>query len=154
MLHWAAMGMFFKAVCWAIGFILLAKGASKLFFWNELIGNIYMLGLNLLGYHFMGLTGLGLSFMAGFLLYVIQIYFVAKIKYSFSFDSTFIRIFIFQFLLSISCLIVVKILKGPFYYLVGIGLIMISTWLSYAELDKRIGIMAIIVNYRDKYLKR
>ncbi|MBA7553213.1 hypothetical protein ES705_45800 [subsurface metagenome] len=32
MIHWAALGMLFKAASWAISFILLAKGASNLFF--------------------------------------------------------------------------------------------------------------------------
>src|ERR1035437_7018147 len=32
MINWAALGMFFKAASWSIGFILLAKGASKFFF--------------------------------------------------------------------------------------------------------------------------
>lgn len=36
MVHWAALGMFFKAVSFPIGYILLAKGASKTFFWSEL----------------------------------------------------------------------------------------------------------------------
>jgi O-antigen/teichoic acid export membrane protein len=41
MIYWAALGMFFKAASWSIAFIFLAKGSSKLFFWNELIANIY-----------------------------------------------------------------------------------------------------------------
>ena len=40
MIQWAALGMYFKAASWSIGFILLAKGASKVFFWNELVSNI------------------------------------------------------------------------------------------------------------------
>ena len=66
MIYWAALGMVFKAASWSVAFLFLAKGASKLFFWNELITNIYLLGLNLLGYYFMGLTGLGLSFLIAY----------------------------------------------------------------------------------------
>jgi O-antigen/teichoic acid export membrane protein len=136
---WAALGMFFKAPSWSIGFILLAKGASKIFFWNELIANIYLLGLNILGYHFLGLTGLGISFMVGYLLYLIQVFILSKIKYQFSFDSAFIRIFAFQFLLAISCFIIVKFAGKPYTYIIGMGLIIISAWYSYKELDKRLG---------------
>jgi O-antigen/teichoic acid export membrane protein len=151
MILWAALGMFFKAASWSIAFILLAKGASKLYFWNELIANIYILCLNILGYHFLGLTGLGISFMAGYLLYLIQVYLLSKKKYQFSFDTTFLYIFIFQFFLASSCFIVVKFVGKPYSFIIGIGLITISFWYSYKELDKRIGIRMIITNLIDKY---
>lgn len=154
MIYWAALGMFFKAASWSIAFILLAKGASKLFFWNELIGNVYVLGLNILGYHFIGLTGLGISFMVGYLLYLIQVFVLSKIKYQFSFDSAFIVIFIIQFMLAICCFAVVKILGKPYSYIIGIGLIMISVWYSYNELDKRLGLKSIIVNFITSHSKK
>ena len=147
MVHWAALGMLFKVTSWAIAFILLAKGASKLFFWNELIANIYVLFLNILGYHFMGLTGLGISFMVGYLVYLIQVFVLSKIKYQFSFDSDFIRIFIIQFLLALSSFIVVKFIENPYNYIIGTGLILVSTWYSYKELDKRIGLKRIFDKY-------
>ena len=154
MIHWAALGMLFKAGSWAIAFILLAKGASKLFFWNELIGSVYVLGLNLLGYHLMGLTGLGISFMVGYLLYLIQVFALSKIKYQFSFNSAFIRIFIVQFLLAISCFVVVKFLEKPYSYFMGMGLILISVWYSFKELDNRMGLKSIVVNLARTYKKR
>jgi len=151
MIHWAALGMFFKSASWAIAFILLAKGSSKIFFWNELIASIYMLGLNILGYHFMGLTGLGISFMIGYLIYLVQVFVISKIKYQYSFNSAFIRIFIIQFLLATSCFIVVKFIGKPYLYIVGTGFILISAWYSYKELDKRLGIKLIFLNLKDRF---
>lgn len=151
MIHWAALGILFKAASWAIGFIILAKGDSKLFFWNELIANIYVLGLNILGYHYMGLTGLGISFMIGYLLYLIQIFVFSKIKYQFSFDAAFIRIFTFQLLLAISCFVVVKYVGKPYSYITGIVLIIISGFYSYKELDKRIDMKSIIISIKSRF---
>jgi len=153
MIHWAALGMLFKAASWSIAFILLAKGASKLFFYNELITNLYILGLNLLGYFWGGLTGLGVSFMIGYLLYLIQVFFLSKIKYNFKFNVDFINIFIIQFSLALICFIVVKVIDKPYSYIIGIILIIISSWYSYKELDKRIGMKAIAVNIKEKYFK-
>ena len=48
MIHWAALGMYFKAASWSIGFIFLAKGASRIFLWSEVAANSYMLILNIL----------------------------------------------------------------------------------------------------------
>lgn len=154
MIHWAALGMLFKAASWAIAFMLLAKGHSKIFFWNELIANIYSLVLNILGYHFMGLTGLGVSYMIGYLLYLIQVYVLCKIKYQFSFDSVFMLIFTIQSLLTTSCFVVIKFIDKPYSYLIGGSLIAISTWYSYNELDKRIGIKSVLIGLKNRVIKK
>ncbi|MBB3185996.1 O-antigen translocase [Microbacter margulisiae] len=138
MILWAAYGMLFKASSWAIGFILLAKGASKLFFFNELFANLYVFGFNIIGYNLDGLTGLGISFMVGYIIYLIQVHVLSHIKYSFSFNRDFIRIFIIQFLFVSGCFIVVKLLPTHYAYGVGSILIILSGWYSYKELDKRL----------------
>lgn len=144
MIHWAALGMFFKATSWAIGFIFLAKGANKLFFWNELISNIYLLILNLLGYYFMGLAGLGLSFLVGYVLHVFQVYIFARLNYTFSFNVKFIKIFVFQLSIGILGFMTTKFINTPFSYIIGSILIVISAWYSYKELDKRLDLMQLI----------
>lgn len=144
MLHWAALGMFFKASSWSIAFIFLAKGSGKLYFWNELIANIYLLGFNLIGYNLGGLNGLGLSFAITYLLYLIQVYFVSKLKFAFAFDRAFIIIFIIQFGLAIIGFLAVKYLNHPYNYFTGIFLIMVSGWYSIFELDKRLKIKQIL----------
>jgi O-antigen/teichoic acid export membrane protein len=144
MIYWAALGMFFKAASWAIAFLFLAKGASKLFFWNELITNIYLLGLNLLGYYYYGLTGLGLSFLIAYFLYSIQVFVITKIQYNFSFQSDFIKIFVVQLSVAILSFITTKFINTPFSYIIGSILIVISAWYSYKELDKRIELMQLI----------
>ena len=151
MIHWAALGMLFKAASWSISFILLAKGASKLFFWNELIANVYVLCLNILGYYFMGLTGLGISFMVGYLLYLIQVLMLSKIKYQFSFEYSILRIFAIQFFLALSCFIVIKFIEKPYSYMIGLGLIMVSVWYSYKELDKRLDLKAVIIEIKNRF---
>ncbi len=144
MVYWAALGMFFKAASWSVAFIFLAKGTSKLFFWNELAGNIYMLLLNVSGYYFFGLTGLGISFLTGYLIYLIQVFVIAKLKFEFSFHTEILRIFVFQFFLAFCCFLAVISMKQPYPYIIGIVLIIISGAYSWIELEKRIGIRELI----------
>ena len=146
MIYWASFGMFFKAVIWSIGFIFIAKGASKIFFWNELIGNIYILALNIIGYHFWGLTGLGISFMIGYILYSIQVFWSSKVKYGFGFVPAFFKIFIIQLILAICSFLTVKILSNPYSYILGAIIIGISIWYSYKELDQRVGVKSLFSN--------
>jgi len=154
MIYWASLGVFFKAPGWAIGFILLAKGEASLFFYNEAIAIAYFLGLNLLGYYFFGLSGLGISYLVGYLIYLIQMYFLSKWKFEFSFSKDLIRIFILQFLLAIGGFLVARFLKSPFSYAVGIVLIALSCWYSFKELDKRLGVRSILIEVRDRFFKK
>ena len=150
MIYWAALGMFFKAASWSIAFVFLAKGASKLFFWNELITNVYLLGLNVLGYFYMGLTGLGLSFLVAYFLYLIQVYMVAMINFEFRFNAEFVKIFSLQLGLALLSFLTVKFMSNPWPYIIGMILIMVSTWYSWKELDKRMDLKALIANLRTK----
>lgn len=147
MIHWAALGMYFKVVSWCIGYIFLAKGASKTFFWSELLGNSYLLIFNILGYKFFGLEGMGISFLIGYLLLLIQVYLITKHKYQFSFDMGFYKIFGIQFLLAILCFLTSRYLKAPYMYLIGIMLIGLACWFSYIELDKRLDIKSILKKF-------
>jgi len=151
MITWAAIGMCFKAVSWCIAFILLAKGAGRIFFFTELTGNFFMLLLNISGYYFIGLTGLGLSYLAGFLLYLTLVYLISKAKFEFSFDKGFIRIFTIQFLMIMICFLVVKYIGKPYSYIPGLVLITLSGLYSFRELDKRTGLKAKINNIIDGF---
>ena len=154
MIYWATLGIFFKAVSWAIAFVFLAKGASKLFFWNELVGNAYTLIFSLLGYRLGGLTGLGIAFLITYIMYLIQVYFIAKVKYQFSFASSFIKIFTIQFLLALLGFLIVNLVEQPYSYILGTILIGLSWWYSYKELEKRIGLKDIIQSINQKIRKK
>jgi hypothetical protein len=52
--------------------------------------------------------------------------------------------------LAVSCFVIVKILGKPYSYFFGTGLLIISTWYSYKELDKRLGLVALFKKYMNK----
>jgi len=143
-LVWSSLGIFFKAPTWAIGFIFLAKGASRAFFINELIVNIYMLGLNVAGYYYFGLTGLGISFLISYLLYFLQVWLVTKALFGFHLPLNTLWLFLTQLLLVLLCFLSAQFLDGYWLYsfgLVGIGIIAFNSVLA---LNKRIDLKAII----------
>lgn len=154
MIHWAALGMFFKTVSWTIGFVFLAKGSSRLFFWSELGANIYLLILNIVGYKFFGLNGLGISFLIGYVLLFLQNFIVAKINYAFNFDKAFYKLFTIQFLFGLICFITVEKINSPFSYIVGSIFIFLSLIYSFIELNKRLGISQILLSLMSKVRKR
>jgi O-antigen/teichoic acid export membrane protein len=154
MIHWAILGVLFKALSWALGIYLLAKGVGKLYFWNAILFEVFFLSINILGYKFGGLTGLGISYLVGYLFSALQVFIVCKIKYKFSFSPSVIHIFSIQFILAISSFVAANFLNNPYPYLLGVIFIAFSTWYSYNELDKRLGIISILMNFKNKFYKK
>ena len=56
---WAMVGVLFKSVSWAMGFVLLAKGDGKLYLITELISDLCGFLLNVSAYYLWGLEGAG-----------------------------------------------------------------------------------------------
>lgn len=77
----AIQGISFKAISWAIGFVLLAKGKGKLYLYTELASDVITLSLNILLYHYYGLAGVGASYTIGFIIYLAIIYGVCRRNY-------------------------------------------------------------------------
>ena len=148
MLNWAALGMYLKSASWALAIILIAKGEKKLYFWNELITSIYMFLINIFGYRFFGLEGLGISFFVGYLIYFVQIYIITKSKYDFLFDSKFVKLFILQLVFGVFCFFIAKYVSKPWSYLVGIPFVALSFWISIKEINSRIDILGFINHFK------
>jgi O-antigen/teichoic acid export membrane protein len=145
MIHWAALGIFLKAASWPIAYIMIAKGHTKLYFYNELTANIYTLGLNILGYQYRGLEGLGISFLIGYLIYFLQVFILARRKYEFAFEKEFNKIFVIQVSLGILCFLISRILNPPYLYFAGSLVILFSFYYSLKELNKRLKLMPLIL---------
>lgn len=140
----AAVGMFFRMGSWLIAYQFIAKGESKLFVINELTANLYMFIFNILGYKFWSMSGLGLSFTIGYLCYFIQVYLIARLRYSFSITSAFLKLFILQFLWIVVCFCSTFIQLQWVRYSVGCLIILISLAYSMIGLDTRIALFSFI----------
>ncbi|HSU52593.1 MAG TPA: O-antigen translocase [Candidatus Dormibacteraeota bacterium] len=68
-LRWLCLGMLVRVVTWPMGFIVLAKGDRKTFFWVEVLTNAGYVSLVWLGIKWLGLRGAGVAF---FLLYSVN----------------------------------------------------------------------------------
>lgn len=150
MIAWAALGMYFKATTWSVGFLFLVKSDSKLFFWNELSVNLYGLLLNILGYYFFGLEGLGISFFLIYLLYLVQVFLVCKNRYNFVFQLKFLVIAIQQFIVGFICFSINRYIENPYAYIIGFFVCLVSVGLSLRELNHLFGLKSVI----NKILKR
>ena len=146
MIVWGALGMYFKAASWAIAFLFLAKGASKLFLINEILSNAFILILSIIFYQWKELDGLGMSLLASYVIYLVQVFIICNRKYQFRFNSGFIKIFGIQIVLAILCFCTVEFLPTILAYISGSCLIVVSGIFSLIELNKRIAIKDLITS--------
>ncbi len=146
MIYWAIFAIFFKAVSWAIAFSFLAKGDSKAFFFNEFFANIYTTMLNIGCYYLWGLTGMGISFLLGYGIYLVQVWIVCRHRYGICIKKSVYKIFNVQFLISCICLLLIFQESNLLKYMMGTIMIILSFYYSYRELDKRMGIVSLIKN--------
>jgi PST family polysaccharide transporter len=63
-LRWLCLGMFLRVLTWPMGFIILAKGERRIFFWSEVLTSAGYVGLVWGGIKLFGLAGTGMAFFA------------------------------------------------------------------------------------------
>ncbi len=68
-LRWICLGMMSRVVTWPMGFIIVAKGERKLFFWTELLANTAHAGLAYVFISVFGFVGAGMAFLGMCLLH-------------------------------------------------------------------------------------
>jgi len=144
LIYWAILGIFFKATSWTIAYSFLAKGDTTAFFWSELAAIIYTTIFNILGYMYWGLTGLGISFLIGYVVYLMQVWIIAGKRYHIFFQKEIYKVFGIQFLFSALCIVLVLLAPMTIRYILGSLFIVFSFYYSYLELNKRIDISGLI----------
>lgn len=80
-ISWAALGMLFRAFSWSVSFVLLAKGAGRLYLITEVLADSLMFVLYLLGYTWWGLAGVGVAYLLTYLCSGTGIYLLCRVKY-------------------------------------------------------------------------
>lgn len=145
MVIWAIMAIFFKAPSWCIAFSFLAKGDIKAFWLNELVAVLLQLGINLLFYHYGGLTGLGVSYMLNYFLYNLQVWLITKIRYNFKLNLSLLKVLIPQLVISAAIIAIYYFLGDMPRYIAGTLLTVASTYLSYKMLNKYMDVNGFIM---------
>jgi O-antigen/teichoic acid export membrane protein len=140
MVTWGILGMIFKAVSWSMGYMIIAKGDSKVFIKTAIGFNAILLLINIVGYHYGGLEGIGISFFIYYIIHFIAIQIITYYRYDFYFEKGFYKIFTFTVIMCFLAFSITFIPSSILKNSLMIGLIVVSCWYSYKELDKKIGV--------------
>ena len=145
-ISWACLGMMLRFASWIISYLFVAKAESKMFIKLELSSNIFYLVFSLLGYHYMGLAGLGIAFALEYVVYFLLCYLIARKRYDFRFSHSFIKCYGIQLLLVIACLTIVMVFDGWMKYTFGSVIIAISCYLGLKGLNQRMNLLGFVKN--------
>lgn len=121
-LRWAILGILGRIISWPMGFIMIAKSKSKIYFITELSANIINLGSTILFYDLFGLEGGGIAFAALYLVYSILMVFTSRHICSFSWDRTNIKL-IAASILIVLCLFIINILNMSLIIKYSVGIV-------------------------------
>lgn len=147
MVCFGILGMLFRAVSWAMGFILIAKGDSKIFIKTAFGFNILSLLMNVAGYYFYGLEGLGISFCLYFLLHFMGLKIITKKRYNFYFSSSFYQIHLVCFAICIITFFVRFIEIKTLKYSLMLLMILISIGFSICQMNKKMNLSQIFTSF-------
>ena len=135
------LGMAFKAMTFAVGYISFAKGDRKTYFIMEgLFGNFVTLILSIVLFHYWGLIGIGVSILLASIIYLFVITIVTKIKYNFQFSESVIRILLISIFFSSSTFLIVNFSTHKLSLISGITVFFFSAYYSIYHLNKKIGL--------------
>ncbi|MBP1887311.1 O-antigen translocase [Sinorhizobium mexicanum] len=78
LLRWICLGMMLRVIAWPMGFIVLAKGAKKAFFWTEVAATLVHVGLAWLLVRSFGPVGAGAAFFGLYVWHGLLIYTIVR----------------------------------------------------------------------------
>jgi len=70
---WGIVGTILRAVSWCMAFTMLARGDGKVFLLTESASAAICISLNIGGYHWWGLSGLGISYIIWYAVYTLMV---------------------------------------------------------------------------------
>jgi PST family polysaccharide transporter len=120
-LRWFCLGMILRVASWPMGYILLAKGAAKVFFWTELVANALQVGLVYVSVQAFGLMGAGLGFFGMYVFYLIGIYLVVRRLSGFRWSAANRRVGLLFFLLIAAVFLAWYMVPRTEFYILGVG---------------------------------
>ncbi|KQV70301.1 O-antigen translocase [Rhizobium sp. Root1220] len=119
LLRWICLGMMLRIVAWPIGFIILAKGAQKIFFWTEVAATVVHVGLAWLFVTTFGAVGPGLAFFGLYVWHSLLIYWIARRYTEFRWSATNRRLILMY--LPLSGLVFVSFQFLPLWQATALG---------------------------------
>lgn len=130
------LGMPFKAMEYSMGYVFLSKGEGRLYITMQIIFAIIILTFNIVFYSFMGLNGLGVSFILYYFIFMISSFIMLNRKYDFNLSKKFVFIFLVNLSFVILAFIFNTLDRLPSMVVLSTLILIVSVVYSIKQLDK------------------
>jgi antigen flippase len=138
MVCWFAIGIFGQVVSWPLGFIQIARGASRSFIVTQTLFNGLHFGLLSLFFYRFGMAGTGMAYATLYFIYTVSMLIYAKRAIGFRWSASVIRlVFMIGTLVALGFLLTI-FYTGPVSTTAGLILAVIGALLCARELIHRL----------------
>lgn len=138
-LPWLVLGVFFKVISWPMGFIQLAKGATRWFIASESLFSLLNFIITIYFLKKTGLVGAGQAFAISYGIYIFTMLIISTRLSGFYWSKKTLNLLILSSIIIIISLIVDKYTESITNYLSGAVLTLASIKICLKELIARIG---------------
>ena len=129
-----------------MGYVLIAKGKSKIFTATAIGFNAIYLLLTIYGYRFAGITGVGMGYLLYYILHFVGIYFICSYWFHIRYQKEFRYLFIAILIIASAAFYLQTVENGWIKYGAAALLCATSLFISYKQLDKRMQLRQFIAN--------
>ena len=134
MVKYLLLGSFIKAGAWGLSFVFLAKNDAKGFVVVEVLANMTLLPIYIIGYTKYNLEGIGYGFVLQYAIYFVLVAIVCFYKFRIHYTWSFLRLFIVIASFLVILLIVAEVL------MLGIAIASTICVVCLLGLNKRLGL--------------
>lgn len=143
MMNWQIMGTFFKVLSWPLGFILLAKGKGRLYFFSEMLFLLVYLAFIYLLYDVFSFEAVGIAYLIAYIVYLFAVFVQGRLLCDFGWTRENLSIGCISFILVLSAFGVVQYFS-EYTVFVGIPLFIISVLYSLFKLNKVFPVQSLL----------
>ena len=145
-ISWFLIGSIFRLPSWAMNFVVLAKGKTKLYVMFVVVNNLLLLPLYCIGYMLYSIEGIGMSYIVLMILYTVIQNIIVKKELDVAFEKYFWRVYIYGVVLTLLTFIVVVIENIFFKIAVSAILLLLSYMYSIKLLNQKTDFLNKIKN--------
>ncbi len=139
LLQWFVLGCLGRVISWPMGYILLAKGASRWFIFTETVTNCVHVALTWAGLKLIGIEGVAVAFCVLYVLYVVLMLIVTKQLVGFAWSAEVRKMLFSLVAIVASVFAAARLLPKVHATVVGAIVTFVVAVYCLRELIKRIG---------------
>lgn len=149
MMNWQILGTFFKVLSWPLGFILLAKGKGRLYFFAEMLFLAVYLILTYLLYNKFSLESVGISYLVAYIVYLFTVFVLGRKLCEFKWTKENLSIGFISFILVLLAFGVVQYWH-EYIIIAGIPILIVSVLYSMFKLNKIFSVKSLLDVFRNR----